>query len=249
MLNWFNLFLFTGIFLFFTSCKKPTERSCLKSAGETITKTIVKGDFTNLILHPYVNYELVPDSTNFIEISCGENLFPFIDVQVKDSTLTIENNNKCRFLRSYDKNVSAKIHISLLYNIFYDGTERLFSNDTINASYCTIKMQDSGGNINLKLKSKELYVYKTNAFGLIQLSGKTNKARYENTSINKFDVSNLEVRDSIFFLNQGYGDMYLSTKLIDVYGRIEGIGNVYYKGTPALIQVQSLGKGKFIEKD
>jgi hypothetical protein len=249
MLNWSKLVFITGISFFFIGCKKSTERSCFKSSGKLVSTIIDQGYFNILRLHPYVDYELIQDTTNYVEISCGENLFPFIDVAVKDSILTISNKNKCRFLRDYDKSVKAKIHLSSLFNIYYDGTGSLISLDTISASFFTLKIEDSAGEVNLIVKSEVLSVYKTNAAGLLVLSGKTNKARYENTSLNKFDVSNLEVRDSVFFLNQGYGHMYLYTKLINVYGRIEGVGNVYYKGLPALTQVQSLGKGKFIEQD
>ena len=246
-MNWYKSLLILLIFSFLIGCKKPNERSCFKSSGKQVTKTLVKGDFTNLILHPFVEYELIQDSINYVEITCGENLFPFIDVQIQDSALTIMNNNTCRFLRGYDKNVKAKIHINLLYNIYYDGTNNVYSDDTIKASYCTIKMREAGGDMNLKLKCKELYVSKSNSTGLLVLKGRTNKARYENTSLNKFDASQLVVRDSIFFLNQGYGDMYLYTKLIDVFGRIENQGNVYYYGQPALTQIEEKGKGKFIE--
>ncbi len=246
-MNWYSKYLFLVVLLLLIGCKKPYERPCFKSSGKLITKTLVQGDFTNLILHPYVEYELIQDSLNYIEITCGENLFPFIDVHVQDSALSIKNNNTCRFLRGYDKNVKAKIHINLLYNIYFDGTNKVYSDDTIKASYCTIKMQDAGGDMNLKLKCKELYVSKSNSTGLLALIGKTNKARYENNSLNKFDVSQLMVRDSIFFLNQGYGDMYLYTNVIDVFGRVENLGNVYYFGQPALTQIEEKGKGKFIE--
>ena len=122
-LNWYKSCFFLLLFLLFIGCKKQNERSCFKSSGKLVTKTLVQGDFTNLILHPFVEYELIQDSINYVEITCGENLFPFIDVQVQDSALTIANNNKCRFLRGYDKNVKAKIHINLLYNIYFDGTQ------------------------------------------------------------------------------------------------------------------------------
>lgn len=246
-MNWFNYFILIVLSCLFLGCKKQNERACFKTSGKLITRSVIKGDFSYLILHPYVEYELVQDSLNYVEITCGENLFPFIDIQVKDSNLTITNKNTCRFLRGYDKNVKAKIHINLLYNLYYDGSENLFSKDTIKASFCTIMMQDAGGNINLNLKCKELSVKKSNALGILELSGKTNKAHYVNTSVNKFDVSKLEVRDSIYFLNQGYGDMYLYTNLIDVYGRLENIGNVYFFGKPALTQVENIGKGKIIE--
>lgn len=247
MLNWYKQSLFLLILFFsIVSCKQADERSCFKSSGKLITKTLVLGNFTLLRLHPYVEYELVKDSMNYVELTCGENLLNFIDVSVEDSTLSIYNNNTCRFLRGYDKSVKAKIHINLLSNIYFDGTENLYSNDTILANYCTIMMRDAGGNMDLKLKSKELIVYKINASGKLKLSGKAWRAHYENTSFNVYDTKDLILRDSVFFLNQGYGNMYLNTSVIDVRGRIEGEGNVYYKGQPALTQIQILGLGQFL---
>jgi hypothetical protein len=247
MLNWYKQsFIFTCLIFIFIACKQADERSCFKSSGKIITKTFVKGNFTVLKLHPYLNYELIKDSMNYVEVTCGENMIHFIDVSVSDSVLTLTNNNKCRFLRGYDKQIHVKIHINLLSNIYYDGTETLLSNDTILANYCTIMMRDAGGTMDLKLKSKELIVYKINAPGKMKLSGKAWKARYENTSYNVFDARDLNIRDSVYFLNQGYGNMYLYTDVIDVKGRIEGEGNVYYKGNPALTQIQLLGKGQFL---
>ena len=40
--------------------------------------------------------------------------------------------------------------------------------------------------------------------------------------------------------------MYINTNVIDVFGRVEGDGNVYYKGTPALTNILEIGKGRFL---
>lgn len=230
----------------FLFCKKTDERPCFKSSGKIVTKTLYLGDFTALNLYQNIEYELVKDSLNYIDISCGENLYPFISFSVADSALTIKNNNKCRFLRGYDKNVIAKIHIRELSNIYYEGTENLYSKDTISADYCTIMLRNSGGNLELKIKSKEVYISKINATGRLFISGTTYKANFTNHSYNAFDVSSLIIRDSVNFLNQGYGNMYIRTFGIDVFGRIESDGNVFYKGIPALSNVQEFGKGKFL---
>jgi hypothetical protein len=246
-LNWFKRTFFVLIIIFsFLFCKKTEERPCFKSSGKIVNKTVYLGDFTALNLYQNIDYELVRDSLNYIDISCGENLYPFISFSVSDSALTIKNNNKCRFLRGYDKNVIAKIHIRELSNIYYEGTENLFSIDTISANYCTIMVRNSGGNLELKIKSKELYINKTNATGRLLLSGTTNKAKFTNHSFNTFDVTKLIIRDSVNFLNQGFGNMYINTSGIDVLGRIESDGNVFYKGIPALFNVQEFGKGKFL---
>ena len=72
-----RLFFFFLVPIFFISCKKPSDRSCYKMTGDNINKIIPLGSFSQLDLGPYIQYELIQDSTNFIEINAGENLVNF----------------------------------------------------------------------------------------------------------------------------------------------------------------------------
>ena len=105
-----RLFFFFLVPIFFISCKKEEDRSCFKTTGSIIDKIIPLGSFSKIHLGPYIQYELIQDTMNFIEISAGENIINFISSDIEDGKLLIENNNKCRFLRYKKEKVIAKIH-------------------------------------------------------------------------------------------------------------------------------------------
>ncbi|NDC92891.1 MAG: hypothetical protein EB087_04160, partial [Flavobacteriales bacterium] len=129
-----RLFFFLIIPFLFSSCKKPSDRSCYKMTGDIINKIIPLGSFSQLDLGPYIQYELIQDTANFIEISAGKNLMNFISSEIETGNLVIKNNNKCRFLRYKKEKVTAKIHFTTLNSIFYHGSEPLISKDTLDFS-------------------------------------------------------------------------------------------------------------------
>ena len=77
-----RLFFFFLVPIFFISCKKEEDRSCFKTTGSIIDKIIPLGSFTKIDLGPYIQYELIQDTINFIEISAGENIINFIKIRV-----------------------------------------------------------------------------------------------------------------------------------------------------------------------
>ena len=87
-----RLFFFLIIPFIFSSCKKPSDRSCYKMTGDIINKIFPLGSFSKIDLGPYIQYELIQDTINFIEISAGKNLMNFISSDVEGGKLVIENN-------------------------------------------------------------------------------------------------------------------------------------------------------------
>ena len=61
-----RLFFFFGIAILFGSCKKPSDRSCYKTTGSIINKIIPLGSFSKIDLGPYIPYELIQDTIDFI---------------------------------------------------------------------------------------------------------------------------------------------------------------------------------------
>ena len=73
-----RLFFLMISFIFLLSCKKQSDRYCFKNTGSIIEKNIHLPSFSELDLGPYIHYEIVQDTVNFLEISAGENLINFI---------------------------------------------------------------------------------------------------------------------------------------------------------------------------
>lgn len=246
-----RLFFFFGIAILFGSCKKPSDRSCYKMTGDNINKIIPLGNFTKIILGPYIQYELIQDTINFIEISTGKNLMNFISSDIEGGKLVIENNNKCRFLRYKKEKVTAKIHFITLNSIIYLGSEPLISKDTLDfpATSLTIDANETSGSINLKLKAKTIYLNNSNGTPDIELSGSCDFFKISIIANGTFSAKNLFVKDSIYL--QYASSLYseLKSSNCKLKAELSGVGNIGYFGVPSLILTNYYNSGRLIDKN
>ena len=247
----FRLLFFFGIAILFGSCKKPSDRSCFKTTGSIIDKIIPLGSFTKIDLGPYIQYELIQDTINFIEISAGENIINFISSDIEEGKLVIENNNKCRFLRYKKEKVIAKIHFTTLNSIFYHGSEPLISKDTLDfsATTLTIDANETSGSINLKLKAKTIYLNNSNGTPDIEFSGSCDFFKISIIANGTFSAKNLFVKDSIYL--QYASSLYseLQSTNCKLKAELSGVGNVGYFGVPSLILTNYYNSGRLIDKN
>jgi len=219
--------------------------------GDIINKIIPLGSFTQLDLGPYIQYELIQDTANFIEISAGKNLMNFISSEIETGNLVIKNNNKCRFLRYKKEKVTAKIHFTTLNSIFYHGSELLFSKDTLDfsSSDLTIDANETSGSINLKLKAKTIYLNNSNGTPDIELSGSCDFFTIDISANGTFSAKNLFVNDSIYlhYASSLYSE--LQSANCKLKAELSGIGDVGYFGIPSLILTNYYNSGRLIDKN
>ncbi len=240
--------LFSLVVILCFACKKAENRVCLKTTGDRTSKVYSVGNFIQLRLHPYISYTLIPDSINYVEVSCGENLINFIKLDCKDSVLNVSNENKCDFLRDLARNIEVKIHIRKLTNLYFDGTEKVVCSDTLTTDYLTVLLKDGAGTIDLKVKTISIDAQLANGSGNYILSGKSNHTRLTLTDKGSCDASNLITKDSLRFSTTSFGDLSINANETVVLGDIFNTGNVYYYGTPILTNIMEWSKGKFIQK-
>ena len=110
-------FILFALFVFF-SCSKESKWDCLKSTGDITTKTVSTGDFSILQIKSYFNITLVQDSQNYVLFRGGENLLPKISAVNNAGILDIKDENKCLWVRDYEKErPEAEIHFTRLDSI------------------------------------------------------------------------------------------------------------------------------------
>ena len=237
--------------LVFASCKKASERKCFKSSGTPTTKEIALSDFNSLLLNEHVAYELVQDSLDKVVIHGGENLINFIECKVVDGRLEVENKNKCAFLRAGKKDkdkIVVEIHFTDIVNIHYEGSEYLKSVGTIHSDYLTLLIRDGSGPVDMTLDSKIIYAEISHGWGDFTLRGQTESATLRVSSNGYCDVRDLLILDSAAVLSDTPGSTHLSVNGIPLTGFIKGSGNVYYSGTPSLIDVILTNTGKLVQE-
>ena len=233
------------VIVLFASCKKQEDRSCFKRSGEMAVQTYAFGDFNRLFLKEHIRYRLIQDSTNCIVVRGGKNLLNFILVDGEGGLISIQNKNRCNYLRKYEV-PTVEIHYTRLINILFEGTEELITEDTMLVDYLTLTLRDGAGIMNMKVKAQDINVVNTHGWGSVILNGETNTLRCNAMGDGRFDCRNLKVNQSIQWITSSSVDHYLNAPGIPLQVELNGIGNIFYHGTPSLIQKSRYGSGDLI---
>ncbi len=238
-----NSLLLLLVSLFVFSCKKPEDRTCFKFLGSETTKEIQLASFDRLDLREHVKYVLIQDSLDKVVLKGGKNLLNLIEVKSESGLLTIENKNRCGFLRNAKKVVVAEIHFTKLVNIRFIGTEPLTNEGTIFTDYFTFYSRDGAGDVTLNLKAIEINAEANHGWCNFTLTGEAQKARICAKSNSYCDVTGLTVTDSLYVASETVGDIKINANNLVIYGYLTQSGNILYKGTPLGVDVLLNGSG------
>lgn len=229
------------------SCKKSEDRTCFKKWGKDAIREVSLPYFEKLEVYEQMEVVLIQDSTNKLVIKGGENVISFIDFEVSaEKKLVLRNKNKCNFLRSYDKKIKVEIHFTELMNIYFEGTEPMYSLDTLTSDYFTLFVRDGAGSVDLTLNSKVINAEVAHGWGDYSLKGKTDYARIAAKSNGFCNTYGLNVRDSLFVFCQTSSIMKVRADQIPMRVTMINNGIVEYKGIPSSINFQQFGTGEII---
>lgn len=238
--------LFFVVFLLI-GCKKPEDRTCWKSHGKEVTKEIMLPSFSRLYLHEHMEFVLVQDSIEKITITGGENMLNFIEATVTDGLLDIQNKNKCSFLRSYKKKIIVEIHFKSLINILFQGTLPLTNRGVLKFDWLTFLLKDGAGSVNLNLEAESLHATISHGWGDFTFSGKTKKANITVRSNGFCDTYGLEVSDVLTVISKTPGAVKVNADGSKIKAQIDADGNIYYIGSPAMIELNRYGNGNLMD--
>lgn len=232
----------------FVSCKKATDRQCLKSTGDEETMLILLNeDFDTLDLYDGIVYNLVQDTINELEISGGKNLIPFVSSNISNNKLIIRNENNCNFLRSLNKKIRVNIHYKDLSYINFKGSESLESSNVINTNSLRIRIRDNAGSVNLNVSVGYLETSIVTGYGDYNLSGSAQTA-YLNCNSNGFcDARALTTSQNLIVRSNTQGNMYINAGQVNLEATILQAGNIKYTGTPITKDVNISGEGQLID--
>jgi hypothetical protein len=241
-MKWFNLLILIALVC---SCKKPEQRACFKKSGELSIRTYDFGSFNQLHLKEHLSYKLIQDSTNKVIVRGGNNLLNFVEVIGENGQLTIENKNRCNYLRSYEI-PEVEIHYTKLINILFEGTEHLYNEDTLITDYLTLTLRDGAGHMELNVKAIDINAINTHGWGHLTLKGETQSLRANLMGDGKFDFSQVTAINQIRLITSSSVDQRVNAAGIPLHVELNGVGNVYYYGLPSVINTVQYGKGKLI---
>lgn len=233
--------------LSFFSCKKAENRKCFKGSGEDAEQVIVTDkNIDTLYLYDDIYYTLEQGEETKVVLTGGENLLSHIQVEFNNGRLTVENQNKCKFLRSYKEQIRAKIYVDSITYIHYEGSKELMSKDTLRSNELRIIITDGAGSTDLTLVNGYTSATVTHGFGDFTLRGKTISA-YLHCNTNSFcDTRSFDIQNFLIVYSNTVGNMKVNASTNHFAATINQSGNIEYTGTPLVETLIFKGSGKVI---
>lgn len=239
-LTWFALLIVIPVII---SCNK-SGADCFTSTGTIIRQTRSVSDFDTIVARENVDIILTQDSVNSVIVEAGEKIIDGIKTIVTNGQLEIDNDNKCNWMRSYDKPLNVNVHVKNLTKIYYLSAGNISSTNVLTPTSFLLDVWGGCGSINLSLNTVQGYIYEHMGTADITLKG-----RVTFNSVVAGDYGLLQLKglstDYTFVSNSGSNDCYVNCdKVLDA--TIHSIGNIYYTGNPDSVHTHIYGTGQII---
>ncbi|MCF8372268.1 MAG: DUF2807 domain-containing protein [Bacteroidales bacterium] len=231
-------YLILIFFLFIFGCKPDR---CLHTTGAIIIEERQPGDFTSVTIEDVFTIEVIPDSSNRIEIVAGEKLLPYISTTNKEQNLTIKNENRCNWLRSFKNKPIVRIYSNSIESIRLEGESDLVFTDTLKQDHFLLDVWAGLSTANVLIDCEKLEFSLNGGSGDFSFSGRAGVC-FIHADGNAFVNADKLETGFAYITSITTGDIYIYvTKVLEV--RLHRSGNVYYKGEPANILKEQFAGG------
>ncbi|MBS1650648.1 MAG: DUF2807 domain-containing protein [Bacteroidetes bacterium] len=238
----FKLFYIIVFAFILIKCKPANAFDCLKSNGseETVSRNV--GYFYSISLSGKIELSIVQGQAYNAEVTAGKNLLNNISTTVNNGTLTIENNNKCNFVRGYKHTIKVKVTVPNLKSVFNLSTSDIWFSQGFNQDTIFLRCNNAGdihidGNFNQLTTS-------AHGNGNIYVSGNTNSFNAYMNGTTFLYANTINIASYAFIETLSIGDAYINLPNGGVFQyNIWRSGNIYYTGNPAVITNYSNGSG------
>jgi hypothetical protein len=243
-IDFFCTLLIWVCMLGFTACEKEHCLDCFKGTGEIITEERTLENFNTINLSDRMNLYIQQDTVDKVIVEAGEKLISSVITEVDDGVLTIRDDNKCNWVRSYKKEINVYLHCSNLFMINYYGAGNVKSTNTIVSDSLALNFWDGSGVITLNVNCMMVKVALHTGPGDAEISGNTQYAAYYTRGNGQIRCSDLKSVNSDID-SKGTNDCYINCTG-HLFARIGYIGNVYYSGSPTIIESEITERGQLI---
>ncbi len=240
----FSVLILTTFLFSILSCNK--EGVCVRQTGEIVTETRPVQDFHFIDVYDNINLILTQDSVmHQIRVEAGENLINGIKTEIDSGRLVLSNENTCNWLRSFEVPVNVYLTFTRLDTILFQAAGNITCTNTWANDSIYINIIEGTGDVNLKIhvsKSTMQIRYGTVNF---QVEGKSSVTYISSRGYGPFHAENLQSKFTYVYTFSP-NDVFVYAEE-ELGAEIANIGNVYYTGSPAQIDVNAYGGGKLIE--
>ena len=236
-----------GLFLY--ACVKSDQHSCLLTNGRLQTITRNLEDFDRILINGRYKIKVVSDTLNYIEITAGENILPFIKTTVHQNQLMLDATQKCSFVKGYRHIPVLNLHVKKVNEIKHFGSE------TLEIEYQkptdTLRCYTEGsGDILFSGNLYQLYV-SAHGFLRIDLKGVCKRLNAWISGSAYLYADSMQVKDFVFLESVSIADAYVNGRDLNFFScTLNETGNIYLMGNPntVLNYSSSQNKGQLIWK-
>jgi hypothetical protein len=236
--------LLAAITFLFTSCGKDHWFDCLKGSGEQITVHRSLTYFHSIEMHNKADVIYRKGLPQAI-ITGGANLLEGIETRVENGWLIIRNNNKCNWVRDFNKRITIEVFTDTLVRVDNYGSGNFTAEDTITVTDFRYDNWNATGNIQFVFNVVRFYMNIHTGTSDLSARGIAEVQILYYNGYGFIDLLHLN-GNLIYMNNSGTNDMYVNVKN-ELNALIEEAGNIYYAGNPASVNAVIKGTGKLIK--
>jgi hypothetical protein len=234
---------------------------CTSGFGEIISSEFLLDNFTSIANETVVKVEVEQGDEQRVVVEGYENLIDEIDLRVINGKLRVDMNNGC-----YNNiNLSVFITVPTIEKVAVESTGNIILGEFEGLNSLELLVKSTGnirstgmlkidGTLYIDSRSTGNIVIEADAFeinssidgtGNISLTGNCTEQYVETSSTGGYNAYKL-YSDACTVYSNGIGAVKVNaTNILDA--TVNSIGNVYYKGNPENVSVNTTSLGKVIE--
>ena len=240
-----NKVLLIVVFISLFSCKKENMGDCFKSTGKVIIEERALEPFSSLEVNNHMDVFVTYDSVYSIAVKAGENLQSLIRTEVANNKLTLKNDNKCNWVRSFKNRIEIHIATPTLSELTFYSSGNLTFENQFQSDQLYVNLWESSGDLNLNVATTDLELKSHTGTGTITCRG-TSKKYVAYMGGNGFVDSKDLICEEVLAVNENTGNLIVNAQN-KLQADIRSSGNVEYYGNPT-IELNDTGKGELIKK-
>ncbi|MES2567670.1 MAG: head GIN domain-containing protein [Bacteroidota bacterium] len=220
---------------------------CVKSTRKTNVIYHDRKDFNCIFIRDKMDLFLTQGPEFEVRVEAGENLQRLIKTELDGETLKVFNNNRCNWVRGYNRKIRVYVTAPNFKYIQNAGLGTIESLNTIVQDEIKLRVENSG---DLKLSvSMHKIVASAHGNGDLYLSGTTDILEDDYTGTNYLYANELTINDYVYLHSVSIGHAHINAPengVMDII--IDRAGDVYYSGNPGAIHLTNNGKGDLIRE-
>ncbi|MBO9153383.1 head GIN domain-containing protein [Chitinophaga sp. GCM10012297] len=216
-------------------------RENVYGSGQVVTEERQIDRFEEVTIDGPVEVHIKQGQLAPLKVEAEDNVMRIIETYVSGNTLRVKIRNGVNLKRF--RPIHVYIQGETWKKIVFSGSGSLTGTDTIRSTSFSYEINGSA-DANLKLDANEVRMH-LNGSGNLRLEGKSNSYFSEINGSGDVNAQELQTATANVNVNgSGEQTIWVSDRLD---ARINGSGNIRYKGTPGTVNVKIAGSGKVIK--